>query len=256
VQYRVGSSGNFANAPGGYVPDATEGGVGPDAVANGASSSQDGATLVTHVRTSLPPAVDGRPLVQVRVLTTNAIGRDEWVGIDDIEVTAEKTTMPGCGETPWPGPAPAPSPAPNPWPVPGPVQRDRAPDPRHAAPELTGLALVPESFTAARRGPAIVRRGRAGASLRFRLSKPAMVRFRVTAPGDEARPDAERGRFQVRGRRGLNRMRFTGRVRGRPLADGGYLLSGVAVDRAGRRSGPAVARFRVGTPEDRGGTED
>ena len=52
-----------------------------------------------------------------------------------------------------------------------------------------------------------------------------------------------RGRFQVRGRRGLNRMRFTGRLRGRPLASGAYMLEAVATDRAGPdvRSPPAVA---------------
>jgi hypothetical protein len=245
VQYRVGSTGDFANAPGGYVPDATEGGVGPDSAGGDASSSQEGATLVTHVRTALPPAADGQPLVEVRVITTNSIGRDEWVGIDDIEVTAAKTTAPGCGGAPWPGPAPpGPGTEPDlPGPGPGPVQRGPAPDrdPRHAAPELTGLALVPENFTAARRGPAIVRRGRAGASLRFRLSKPALVRFEVKPAG---------GHFQVRGRRGPNRMRFTGRVRGHALADGAYLLSGIAVDHAGRRSGTAFTGFRVGLEED------
>src|SRR5918997_299364 len=46
------------------------------------------ATLVTPVTAVLPPAADDEPLVQLRVLTTNAHGQDEWVGIDDIDVAA------------------------------------------------------------------------------------------------------------------------------------------------------------------------
>ena len=217
MQYRVGGAGEFANAPGGYVADAT---TGPGE-----------ATAVTHVRTVLPSTADDEPLVQVRVITTNAAGRDEWVGLDDIEVTAAAATMPsGCGgEHPPPGPGSLPPP------VPGPVPED----PRKRPPELTGLALVPQTFTPARRGPAIARRGRAGAGLRFRLSTPALVRFRVT-------PGPERLRFQVRGRRGLNRMRFSGRIRGRALAEGSYTLAAVAVDRAGRASTPSTFRFGIG----------
>ncbi len=238
VQYRVGSSGGFANTPGGYVADAT---TGPGQ-----------AAAVTQVRTVLPAAADGRPLVEVRVITTNAAGRDEWVGVDDIEVTAGTVTPPGdCGgggPQPAPGPSPLPWPAPNPGPLPGPGPAP-APDPddaRNARPVLTGLVLEPETFAAASRGPAILRRGRTGAALRFRLSKPALVRFAV-------RPGGERTRFQVHGRRGLNRMRFTGRIRGRALAVGAYTLIAVASDRAGRSSAPAAVRLRIAREEGRGG---
>ena len=54
------------------------------------------------------------------------------------------------------------------------------------------------------------------------------------------------GRFSTRGRRGLNRLRFSGRVRGRPLAPGVYVLEAVAVDRAGRKSAAIAVRFRIG----------
>jgi predicted extracellular nuclease len=43
---------------------------------------------VTPVSVTLPAAADNQPLVQVRVLTSNASGSDEWVGVDDISVTA------------------------------------------------------------------------------------------------------------------------------------------------------------------------
>jgi hypothetical protein len=69
------------------------------------------------------------------------------------------------------------------------------------------------------------------------------VRFQVT-------PGPERLRFQVRGRRGLNRMRFTGRIRGTALAGGAYTLTAVAVDRAGRTSAPSTLRFRIGRGAD------
>lgn len=232
VQYRVGASGDFAPVPGGYVADAT---TGPGT-----------ATLVTPVLTTLPPAASGRPLVQVRVITTNAAGQDEWVGIDDIEVRAAVAQEP---EACQPAPAPAPGPSP---PPPRPDVRE--------APVLSGLALAPDTFTPARRGPAIVRRG--GAGLRFRLTRPARVRFEVIraggGPEDLApKPDARSssgpspgGRFAVRGKRGLNRLRFSGRVRGRPLAPGAYILRAIAVDRADRESAPTAVRFSIVRPED------
>jgi len=235
VQYRVGGSGEYVNAPGGWVADAT---TGPGE-----------ATAATRVTATLPAAADGQPLVEVRAITTNAAGRDEWVGVDDIEVTAATAPPPGgCGQgdpPPAPGegdPPPAPPPAPGEGQPPGPIPAPLPEDPRHARPELTGLELEPETFVAARRGPAILRRGRAGAALRFRLSKPALVRFAV-------RPGGERTRFQVHGRRGLNRMRFSGRIRGRALATGPYTLVAVATDRAGRSSPPAAVRLRIASEE-------
>jgi hypothetical protein len=222
VQYRVGAGGHFANVPGGYVADAT------------------GGSGRTQVRAALPAAADGKPLVQVRVITTDSVGRDEWFGVDDIEITAATVVGGGCGD---PGPQGPPGQAPPPS---GPVQNPPAPAPRppagdarSAAPRLAELTLTPASFVPARRGPAVLKRGRSGAALRFRLSKAASVRFRI-GPGDERR------RFVVRGRRGLNRLRFTGRVRGRALANGSYVLTAIAVDGGGRSSAQAATRFRIG----------
>ena len=73
LQFRAGSTGSFTNVPAGYVADATAG------------PSLSG--LVTPVNVVLPSAVDGQPVVEVRVITTNAGGNDEWVGVDDISVT-------------------------------------------------------------------------------------------------------------------------------------------------------------------------
>jgi uncharacterized repeat protein (TIGR01451 family) len=86
LQYRVGASGNFTNVPEGFVADAT---TGPSL-----------ATLVTPVNVVLPNAVDNQPQVQIRIITTNAVGNDEAVGIDDISVTSGGTAngavVPSC----------------------------------------------------------------------------------------------------------------------------------------------------------------
>jgi hypothetical protein len=222
VQYRVGGTGNFANLPGGYVADATLSDVGIDSVGG------TGDELGTPVHVTLPATADNARLVEVRVLTTDAPGRDEWVGVDDIEITAATVSPPACG-----------SPAPPPDWLPDPRPEQHVPAP----PELTALALKPDVFSPARRGPAIVRRGRAGAGLRFRLSQAATVRFSV-APG------GTRLRFQVRGRRGLNRMRFSGRLRGRRLTAGDYELTAVARGRTGLDSAPTTFRFRIEDRQD------
>jgi predicted extracellular nuclease len=73
LQYRIGETGDFSNVPAGYVSDAT---------------TASAATLVTPVSAQLPAAADNQPLVQVRIITSNAAGNDELVGVDDISITA------------------------------------------------------------------------------------------------------------------------------------------------------------------------
>jgi endonuclease G len=72
LQYRVGNTGPYTNIPAGFVADAS----------NDATS-----TLVTPVSAALPVAAENQPLVQVRIITANAVGNDAMVGIDDIAVT-------------------------------------------------------------------------------------------------------------------------------------------------------------------------
>ncbi len=74
VEYRMGSTGNWTNIALGYIADATSG---PNLSAPG--------TLVSLI---LPTAAEGKADLQVRVITSNAPGNDEWVGMDDIRVTA------------------------------------------------------------------------------------------------------------------------------------------------------------------------
>ncbi|MCU0238934.1 MAG: VCBS repeat-containing protein [Pyrinomonadaceae bacterium] len=73
IQYRVGSTGNFITVPGSYRADVT---------------TVSSATQVTPIDVTLPAAADNQPVVEVRFMTTNAAGSDEWTGIDDINITA------------------------------------------------------------------------------------------------------------------------------------------------------------------------
>jgi hypothetical protein len=84
LQYRIGGAGNFVNVPAGYIADAT---TGPNL-----------ATLVTPISVS-DAAWDNAAFLEFRILTTNAVGSDEWVGIDDIYVSSvpEPATLAALG---------------------------------------------------------------------------------------------------------------------------------------------------------------
>jgi hypothetical protein len=58
-------------------------------------------------------------------------------------------------------------------------------------------------------------------TLRFFLSKPALVEFLLVRVAPDCRPVA---RFLVKGRAGTNRVRFRGRIRGRALRPGTYVI--------------------------------
>ncbi|MEK7426296.1 MAG: fused nuclease/metallophosphatase/5'-nucleotidase/calcium-binding protein, partial [Actinomycetota bacterium] len=81
LHYRVGASGTWTDVPAAYVADAT---TGPSL-----------ATLITPVCVVLPAATSNQAVIQLRVMTTNATGNDEWVGVDDVVVTSA-----GCGGSP------------------------------------------------------------------------------------------------------------------------------------------------------------
>ncbi|GJE03102.1 choice-of-anchor I family protein [Methylobacterium isbiliense] len=80
LQYRLGDSGAWTNVPAAFVADATAGpnAAGPD----------------TRVQAVLPAAANNQANLQVRVITSNATGNDEWVGVDDIGVTSSAGTAP------------------------------------------------------------------------------------------------------------------------------------------------------------------
>ena len=80
VQYRVGETGAWTDLPAHYVADASQG------------PSLSG--LSTPVTVTLPSGVNGQGQVQVRILTANAVGNDEWIGIDNIAVTSNASAGP------------------------------------------------------------------------------------------------------------------------------------------------------------------
>jgi trimeric autotransporter adhesin len=95
LQYRTATTGSFTNIPAAFVTDAT---TGPNL-----------ATLVTAVNTVLPAACENQATLQLRIMTANAGGNDEWVGIDDIVITpnspANTISVTGGGSIPEAGPA-------------------------------------------------------------------------------------------------------------------------------------------------------
>jgi uncharacterized repeat protein (TIGR01451 family) len=82
VQYRVGTSGAWTNVPGGYIADASA----------GPSLTQD--TPVAAY--ALPAGFNDAGTVQIRFMTADAAGNDEWLGVDDIVVTPTCAPVDPC----------------------------------------------------------------------------------------------------------------------------------------------------------------
>ena len=80
LQYRIGNTGAFINVPAGFVADATD----PNA-----------ATKVSSRFVNLPHTIVNEPMVEIRFITTNAAGTDEWIGIDDINLGCYAPTAAG-----------------------------------------------------------------------------------------------------------------------------------------------------------------
>ncbi|HEY0429284.1 MAG TPA: carboxypeptidase-like regulatory domain-containing protein [Pyrinomonadaceae bacterium] len=78
TQFRVGGSGNYRNITSAFIPDATTG------------PSQ--ATRVTSISATLPVSSSNQPMLDFRIITTNAVGPDEWIGIDDINIDCTHPT--------------------------------------------------------------------------------------------------------------------------------------------------------------------
>jgi uncharacterized protein YkwD len=130
------------------------------------------------------------------------------------------------------------------------------------APSIT-VAVTPKAFRAAASGPSTSPAGR-GARIRYVLNRSANVVFtvrrkvagrragrRCVAPG-RAKRTARKcvrtrrvGAFREQGTAGVNVLRFSGRLNGRRLAPGAYLLVAVSTDATGRRSKPRSLSFRI-----------
>ncbi len=135
-----------------------------------------------------------------------------------------------------------------------------------APPVLTGLTLSPANFVPAKAGASIAATGkiRTGTTVRYGDSQAATATFTVLAaqrgvkrghrcvkvpkrPSRHARGCTRYvaiGSFTHADRAGGNHFHFTGRVHGRALARGSYLLRALARNANGRAK-PLTARFRV-----------
>ncbi len=83
LQYLVGAQSGtsvFTNIAAAFVADA--------------SSGPSLATLTTPVSITLPAACENQSLVLLRIMTANAAGNDEWIGIDDISITSSGASGP------------------------------------------------------------------------------------------------------------------------------------------------------------------
>jgi len=72
LQYRTSDSGDWVNVPAAYVSDATTG------------PSTAGPNI--SVSATLPSDADNQANLQIRVITTDAPGNDEWIGVDNIVI--------------------------------------------------------------------------------------------------------------------------------------------------------------------------
>ena len=139
-----------------------------------------------------------------------------------------------------------------------------------AAAAITSLRISPSSFLAAARGPS-ARAGATGARVAFRLDRAAAVTFRVrqarsgrrdrrgrcVAPTRANRTRRRRTRYvTLRGsfiraaKAGRNTFRFSGRLRGRKLAPGRYLLAATPAAN-GKRGRTRTTAFRILAPRRR-----
>jgi hypothetical protein len=76
LHYRIGNSGDFSNVGAAFVADASAGPnlSGPD----------------IPVSATLPGLADDLGILQLRIMTTNSPGNDEWIGIDDIRISGTR----------------------------------------------------------------------------------------------------------------------------------------------------------------------
>ena len=110
-------------------------------------------------------------------------------------------------------------------------------------PVLSRLRAGPRRFlavAAARRKP------RRGTTFRYRLNERGTVK--ITIARKKGRRFKRVGALRAPGRRGGNRKRFSGKLKGRRLKQGAYRATAVATDSSGGRSRPRSVRFRIASP--------
>jgi hypothetical protein len=116
------------------------------------------------------------------------------------------------------------------------------------APVITTIALSRSRFAAFSGGGSIARKAPRGTKVSYRLSELAKAKLRIERAfkkGKRTRYRLLKGSFTHSGKAGLNRFRFTGRLRGKKLRPGRYRLVLVATDAAGNSSKARRMKFRI-----------
>jgi hypothetical protein len=113
-----------------------------------------------------------------------------------------------------------------------------------AAPTLSGLALSPKKF-------AVTGKGKKGTTISYTLSTAATVKLEVLAKVKRTKGRriqfVPMGTIPATGKAGVNKVRFAGKVKGKALAPGSYVVRATATA-AGLTSHSAQAGFFVLAP--------
>lgn len=237
----LNSSSSVAVSPDGRSVYVAAAGVAAlDRAADGTLAQKPGlAACVTE--TGSGPCADGTALSSLRSVAVSPDGRSAYVAAYNSGALAVFDRLPGSAGQP------------------------QSPSFDTVRPVLSALSVSPSRFRAARRGPSIAAARPIGARVSFRLSEAARVTFRVERALEGKRVRGRcvkprrsnrraksctryktlRGSFTQPGNAGANRVKFTGRLRGRKLRPGRHRLRAVAADPAGNRSRAKRDRFRI-----------
>jgi uncharacterized repeat protein (TIGR01451 family) len=110
-------------------------------------------------------------------------------------------------------------------------------------PSLSRLSISPKRFTVTGHGATLSVRH--GARVRFRLSRASRVRFLIQRRGRHGHfRTVKHGRVERRGKAGANSVRFSARLRGKPLPPGRYRLRLIPHDAGGTAKAKSVS-FRI-----------
>jgi N-acetylneuraminic acid mutarotase len=151
------------------------------------------------------------------------------------------TTTPATGSVPACCGAPTPPPGP---PTPAPPPGTTNPLPGSSSPSTASRRGSATSSCHGRGSTRSASGSRYGTTLRLTVSEPARIRLTVRRRSGR-KLVAVKGSVSRQGRSGRNTVRFTGRIAGKRLAAGRYVLAVVAVDAAGNRSAVVRRSFSI-----------
>ncbi len=109
---------------------------------------------------------------------------------------------------------------------------------------ISGARFRPSTFAASGKSTAGASKAGRRSTLRYRLSERARVRVVFQRRLKGHRPKRA-GLLKRSGKRGANRIKFSGKLGGRTLPPGRYRAMLVATDTGGLKSKPAFARFKI-----------